>query len=108
MGYRMFIDDERYPVDDGWIIVRSYDEAIDYMTKYGCPQYISFDHDIGDPDKNGKKIANWMVERDIDSNQTWLPADFDFYVHSKNSVGGPNIELLLRPYLEHRGPINKG
>lgn len=50
MTYKMFIDDERFPVTDDWTIVRSSQEAIDCVLNNGFPQKISFDHDLGGDD----------------------------------------------------------
>jgi hypothetical protein len=50
MSYKMFIDDERFPVSDDWVIVRSSQEAIDTVLAKGFPSYISFDHDLGGDD----------------------------------------------------------
>lgn len=103
MTYKLFIDDLRDPPeqpDANWIVVRSYDAAVELMTASGCPWYVSFDNDLGTA-KEGKDIAKWMSERDLDI-PGWMPPDFDFYVHSQN-FGGPieDIEVLLRNHLKH-------
>jgi hypothetical protein len=45
---KLFLDDERFPPDDGseWVIVRSAFEAMLYCMDHGCPEFISFDHDL--------------------------------------------------------------
>lgn len=98
----LYIDDERNPKSEGWDIVRSYDEAIHYMRKNGCPKYISFDHDLGYNTPTGKDIAKWMVERDLNDKGKFIPQDFEFNVHSANPVGAKNIAGLLKNYLEVR------
>ena len=98
----LYIDDERIPKSEGWDIVRSYDEAICYMRKNGCPTYISFDHDLGHAVPTGKDIAKWMVERDLNDKGKFIPPDFEFNVHSANPVGAANIAGLLNNYLEQR------
>jgi hypothetical protein len=50
MAYKLFIDDERFPVTDDWVIVRSSKEAIDHVLAHGMPSEISFDHDLGGND----------------------------------------------------------
>jgi len=52
MEYNMFIDDERYPPMDGdvWVIVRTSQQAIDWITSNGYPSFISFDHDFDGDD----------------------------------------------------------
>lgn len=105
MTYNMFLDDERYPSDTSplvWIIVRSFVEAVDYVTEHGCPLVISFDHDLGTADnKTGHDFAKWLCEQDMDS-PGFMPADFTFVVHSMNNVGAVNIQAYLDAYLRQR------
>lgn len=102
MSYRMFIDDERFPPDDGqsWRICRSALDVEIMIDMYGFPNYISFDHDLGESQPTGYDITKWMVDRDLDIN--WIPQDFTFYVHSQNPIGKRNIEMLLTGYLGQR------
>jgi hypothetical protein len=106
-GYRLFIDDEREPAknDTDMVVVRSYKEAVAYMTRHGCPIFASFDHDLGSESPSGYFIAEWMVERDLNSNRGFIPVDFDFYVHSQNPVGAANIRNYLSNYLNHRNEV---
>ena len=100
---KLYIDDIRNPDTAGFDIVRSYDDAVFYMRLRGCPHFISFDHDLGDADApTGYDIAKWMVERDMNDSGGFIPADFDFAVHSANPVGAENIKGLLDNYLEVR------
>lgn len=50
MTYRLFIDDERFPVTPDWFIVRNSFQAIKALELYGMPQEIAFDHDLGGQD----------------------------------------------------------
>ena len=110
---KLFIDDIRDPPNDnieGFIVLRDYDEAISWMRKNGCPQMISFDHDLASfRRQNGKlieytgyDIAKWMVERDLNANGKWLSKEFSYNVHSANPIGTANINGLLTGYLESR------
>ncbi len=100
---RLFIDDERTPITNyDWDIVRSYDEAMNYIQVNGCPGYISFDHDLGDESKTGFAIAKEIVELDLDHNGKFIPEDFQFNVHSANPTGRKNIEQLILNYLSFR------
>jgi len=111
---RLFIDDLRDPPNenkDGFIVVRNYSEAIHWMRKNGCPDYISFDHDLGftrllrdkDPSElNGYDIAKWMVEQDINAKGNWFAEKFSYVVHSANPIGAANIIGLLDCYLRER------
>lgn len=47
MTYKLFIDDERFPITDD---SRSSTEAIKVVEQNGFPVYISFDHDLGGTD----------------------------------------------------------
>ena len=96
----MFLDDIRDPIiENGWIIVRSFDEAVAVVLEHGYPKYVSFDHDLGEG-KSGFDFAKWLVEHDLDTDS--MPDNFSFYVHSSNPVGKQNIEGLLRPYIKQR------
>lgn len=94
--YKMFLDDERYPIDNDFVIVRSFDEAVSYVELHGCPSYISFDHDLGNG-LTGYDFAKWLIDQHLDSN--FIPKDFDFYVHSMNPIGAENIRQLMSSFL---------
>lgn len=96
----LYIDDERTPsTNKDWIIKRNSADSIAFMTENGCPDYISFDHDLGGDDTS-IIIVNWMIERDLDSNGDFIPVSFDFNVHSANPVGAKNIESKLTSYFK--------
>lgn len=109
MPYKMFLDDirvvEQVPALKGTIfdiICRDYDAAIATMNDYGCPEFISFDHDLGLLSLNGYELAWWIVERDLDLNSKFIPDNFSFHVHSANPVGADNIRNLLNNYLKDK------
>jgi len=91
MTYRMFIDDERFPPDDGWIIVRSSNEAKETVLNNGYPNHISFDHDLGGADTS-MNFLHWLLNKIMDDDVN-LP--FTWYVHSQNPIGKQNIESLI-------------
>ena len=94
--------------DVQWSIVRSYDEAVDWVLKVGFPEVISFDHDLGElhydsdytDEKTGYDFAKWLIEYDMDTNT--MPKDFQFTVHSMNPIGAANIQQLLDNYIRHK------
>lgn len=117
----LFLDDERMPADVTWAliggvgpwgaewnIVRSMDEASQWVKDNGFPNVISFDHDLGlmhyahdySDGKTGYDFAKWLIEYDMDTNT--MPADFSFTVHSKNPIGSENIRTVLSNYLWHK------
>lgn len=113
MTWNLFIDDERLPTDanwaewygvrENWVVARNWPEAYDVIKNLGFPNFISFDHDLGDPDvePTGFEIAKMLVEFDMD-NILEIPSNFSFYVHSQNPIGKKNIEGYLNNYLKHR------
>ncbi len=109
MRYKLYLDDIRVPAHvgsglkntPGWLMARTYDEAVNTVKQHGCPVYISFDHDLGDENaKTGYDFAKWLVEQDLTYNI--IPAEFEFNVHSANPVGAANITNLLDAYLKTR------
>lgn len=119
---RLFLDDERMPIDcakymytrlsnvtvyhEKWEIVRNYDEFVDYIKTEGLPDIISFDHDLGfyknptdydKKEKTGYDCAKWLVDYCID-NKKKLP---EFLVHSMNPIGYQNIKKYLENYKEN-------
>ncbi len=60
MTYNLFLDDERFPPNDGkdWVIVRSVQEAVDYVEVNGLPSFISFDNDLGQGNEEGRHFAD--------------------------------------------------
>lgn len=93
--YKMFIDDERFPVDDSFIIVRNSSQAIEYVMSHGIPSFISFDHDLGENDTSIIFI-NWLINHILDNE---IIPTFEFYVHSQNPIGVENIKGKLNPFL---------
>lgn len=96
--YKLFLDDEREPVDDSWVIVRSYTQAVETVTELGFPAFISFDHDLGSDSQTGYDFAKWLVDEDIKFDII-SPTNFGFFVHSQNPIGKANIEGLFKSYL---------
>ena len=120
---KLFLDDLRsvdmiYPNPnmDEWAIVRDFHQFVNYIQRYGLPDYISFDHDLGmehtrfyfqngghesppDPlnanfkEKTGYDAAKWLVDYCVVNNKK-LPS---YRVHSANPIGAKNI----RGYLEN-------
>jgi hypothetical protein len=92
MIWKLFIDDERVPVDDGWVIARTSADAIAEITGRGWPSYISFDHDLGGDD-TAMAVVNWMLEQVLDGTyQGTIP---EFYVHSQNPIGRDKLRARM-------------
>lgn len=104
---KLFLDDERFPPDDGaqWTIVRTFEQAVDWVQTYGCPSFISFDNDLGVDEQGNNRLegwhfARWLVEYDLDNNV--IPDNFEFYVHSQNVAGKQAIQSRLENYLKFK------
>jgi hypothetical protein len=98
MTYKLFIDDERYPPDDGtkWVIVRSSEQAAKALIELGTPEFISYDHDLGGEDTSMKFIY-FMVDMYLSGHISQFPTNY--YVHSQNPIGKRNIEGLLECFI---------
>jgi hypothetical protein len=99
---KIFLDDIRIPFDDQWIIVKDYEQFIEYVVKIDFNEIyeISLDHDLGFLDENYEKtgydVAKWLIEYCQDNNYI-LPL---IKVHSANTVGSNNIISLINNYLK--------
>lgn len=99
-AYKMFLDDIRdvdnYYPNEEFVVCRSYQEAVDYVTNNGIPSFVSFDHDLGDIDstdeKTGYTFAKFLINYIIDNN---IMFEFGYNVHSANPVGAMNIVSYL-------------
>ena len=127
MSYKLFLDDYRLPIDvyrytkmniylnEDWVVVRSYDDFINYIIKNGIPEIISFDHDLGDEhygnqqigdtidyslydEKTGYDCAKWLIDYIITND---LNSPIDIYVHSMNPVGRENIFMLFKNFYKY-------
>lgn len=96
--------------ESDWDIVRSHDEFCKYITDFGIPEFISFDHDLADshytqwierPDLANKRIFTegtgldsvlWLKNY-CDSSDTSFPASV---VHSMNPVGAQRIYDVIK------------
>lgn len=107
---KLYLDDIRIPKTDGWIIVRSYDEFVNWIKENGVPDEISFDHDLADVhydpstwvqgfkyhEKTGYDAAKWLCTYCFENS---LPFP-KWNVHSANPVGSQNIISLLTSFEE--------
>ena len=85
----LYLDDLR-STPENFKRVYDYDEFVNFINKNGVPEFISFDHDLGEG-KTGFDCAKFLVEFCLDNGVS----DINFQVHSQNPVGKENIEKLL-------------
>ena len=79
------------------IWVKSYNEFVEYITNYGLPDAIGFDHDLADEgpnEKTGYDAAKFLVEYCLENNAD-LP---EFESQSTNPAGRENIINLLNNF----------
>lgn len=79
------------------IWVKSYNEFVEYITNYGLPDAIGFDHDLADEgpnEKTGYDAAKFLVEYCLENNVD-LP---EFDSQSTNPAGRENIINLLNNF----------
>lgn len=123
-GYKIYLDDERFPrtkvtrigrmlcmfaelfglrVCCGeWTIARNEREFISLVEKHGLPVEMSFDHDLGDNEPTGYDIVKWLInEKQYDLRNVKIN------VHSANSVGRENMEGLIRNWNRFLNVNNK-
>jgi len=104
MGYKLFLDDLRtvemvYTSND-FVVVRTFNEFVNYIKENGLPDFISFDNDLGEDNEgkilpDGYACAKWLVnESNLDL------SSLNFKVHSANPVAKIQIESLLNNYLK--------
>lgn len=77
--------------------VKSYNEFVEYITNYGLPDAIGFDHDLADEgpnEKTGYDAAKFLVEYCLENNVD-LP---EFDSQSTNPAGRENIINLLNNF----------
>ncbi len=103
-AYRLFLDDERMPPDDGnaYVICRSYQDAVYTILTMDMPYYMSLDHDLGTPE-TGLDFLHWL-EKEILFTKKKIKNfhNCEVYVHSQNPIGSKNmvnyIENLRKEY----------
>jgi hypothetical protein len=113
---RIYLDDIRTPIEEGWTIVRNYDEFVSTIMYIGLDniEFISLDHDLGDSamkewhtnvyhnykldynnitEKTGMDCAKWLVEQWMDGGKV-----VDVFTHSANAIGSANIMGYINNY----------
>jgi hypothetical protein len=122
MSYNLFLDDERLPHQVSWVqipqkevwaVVSSYEEFVLYITDWGIPKFVSFDHDLADEhygamlrgdddygtEKTGYDCAKWLVDKCVESDIKFP----QYAVHSMNPVGSENITAYIENAKKHMG-----
>ena len=109
----IFLDDERQPTyvksqmgkyyPENWVVIDNYFDFTKFVDQnFDQIKLVSFDHDISSFDKNrkewtGKDAADYLIEKCLDTGSTFP----DFFVHTMNTAGRPNIIGTILNYLKH-------
>lgn len=116
MRYKIYLDDTRIPILEGWTIVRNYDEFVSKVSEIGLNniEVISLDHDLDRTamiewsrntydsyqinynnikEKTGLDCAKWLIEQ-------WKEGKpvVEVVVHSANAIGSANIMGIINHY----------
>lgn len=97
MNRKLFVDDDRFPIDDGWDIARSFHTAI-HLLEVNTYDIVSLDHDIqsfyGNREMTGRDILNWLISRKLSG--LYVPSVV--IQHTQNCVGMGTMEDDIRKY----------
>lgn len=99
--WKLFLDDERDPIGDGWTVARSAEIAKTLVINKGVPVVISFDHDLGEGD-NGSEFVSWLIDHMMDLG-IHFQDDFSYVIHSQNPIGAGNIRGKMDAAIKHIG-----
>jgi len=94
--YSLYLDDERNPPDDSYVLARTFEEAKTIVIERGLPVFMSLDHDLGlDSDGNPVDVmsfVNWLSENYYDEGPP------NWHIHSANPQGRDNLNSKLRSW----------
>jgi hypothetical protein len=88
---KLFIDDEREPPDETWVVVRTFAQAIDHVEDHGVPESMSLDHDLGG-DETVMQFLRWLCDHHFEKGPP------RYVVHSANPVGRDNMISFLESW----------
>lgn len=115
---KIYLDDVRTPTEEGWVVVRNYEQFVSNVLYYELQniELISLDHDLGDSamveyynnvkdnykldyenikEKTGYDCCKFLVNHSMDSK---IPLPL-IYVHSANPIGSANMMGYINNYL---------
>lgn len=94
---KIWLDDIR-PCPEGHVWALDYDDFVYLVVKYGLPEHVNLDHDLGHDWKTGYAACKFMVEYHMKHPETPWPT---WSIHSANPVGSENMRGLLENYEKH-------
>jgi len=120
MKTKIYLDDVRTPENEGWTVVRDYEEFVGTVTLIGLEniELISLDHDLGNSamseyysnvkpnftldysnitEKTGYDACKFLVEHSMNT-EVPLP---NVVVHSANPIGAANMMGYINNYFKN-------
>lgn len=114
MTWTLMIDDERFPSDEGVVLVRTCQEAIRECIDRGLPTHLLLDHDLGMYWDHWDTESESYVKLTVIEFVVWLRdtlqilhhhVDFcpvkTYHIHSQNPVGAENIRNIFEYDIPH-------
>jgi hypothetical protein len=116
MKHRIYLDDIRTPIENDWIVVRSYNEFVDKINEVGLDniELISLDHDLDETamrEWHNHTFDNYTINYERIDEPTGLHCAMkliemwditgkvvDVVVHSANAIGSGNIMGVINHY----------
>ena len=90
---KVFVDDVRDPPDDTWVLLRTGESAIAFLsTQEGEIDILSLDHDLGEGKKTGYDVLKWIEAQVFLHN--YMPPK-EILIHTDNPAGRKNMELAI-------------
>lgn len=83
---KLWLDDWRRPVGQGWVWVKDFDECVSMMESQ-VPEVVSLDHDLG-PGPTGYDVLLWC-----ERNGVWPNT---ILIHTANPVGHANMVRCIQ------------
>lgn len=105
--WKMFIDDERFPINNEFVIVRSVEEAKNKINELGMTIYISFGNLGDNTEEDLEELINWFIKQDIEKNNQFIPSKFDFDFQCEKTNKIKKLESFLINYLLKNEFLNK-
>lgn len=124
---KLYLDDQRTPLDKDWIVVRNYNEFVEKIREHGLYSFhtISLDHDLGESamseyfnnvrfnytldynninEKTGYDCIKWLILHFMEEvgpgEEFYFP---QIYSHSANPIGAANIIGYANNFLKNMG-----
>ena len=98
---KIFLDDERDPVGEGWTVVRTpeaFKAAVEEAIVNNEPiEAIYFDNDLGE-ELEGRHLLEWLVQ----THPEHISENCEMEVHSQNSVGRESMKRTIQFFKENR------